>query len=219
MSLIKEQRGILEVDLYSDHMLSDDVSETIGFAIGPCKNCEEITEGDYKAGNEDDWWCAQCWDVEDRRRDKQRIIELKAEVENLKEYLSSSSRREGKTIEELDWYRWYRGGDSGLSSETIFQVMTGIPVKWTSTPMDSGDFGRCSRLLDRFPKWRDRLGEVSEQFPEWKLLIDNWSKLELLYEKNKHNEVYELIKVCCEKKKYDEVYELIKVCREQRKNK
>lgn len=209
-STFKETRGTLEVEVFSHSPLASP-GEMIGYAVGPCKGCEETTESEYAEGDEDDWWCAECWGTEEKGRlrldihrleidvacFKLRAEKAEVEVEKLKDYLNGASRREGKTIEELDWYKWYRGGDSGLSSETIFQVMTGIPVKWTSTPMDSADFGRCSRLLDRFPKWRDRLHEVSEQFPEWKQLIDNWSKLESLYEKEKHSEVYEMIKVCC----------------------
>lgn len=181
-STIKETRGTLDVEVFSHSPLAEP-GEMIGWAKGPCRGCEEITEGDYAEDDEDDWWCGQCWAVEEKVRLKARVKELEAEVASLKTHT--------KHLE------WYRGQDSGISSETIFQVMTGIPVKWTSTPMDSGDFGRCHRMLKLFPEWHSRLCEVSEQFPEWKQLIDNWSRLEVLYEKEKHNEVYELIKRCC----------------------
>jgi hypothetical protein len=76
---------------------------------------------------------------------------------------------------------WLRGGDTGMSSETILEVMTGIPVKRHSIPWDPADFGRCHRLLQAFPEWEARLGEVATRFPEWKPLVDNWPKLKEIY--------------------------------------
>ena len=93
---------------------------------------------------------------------------------------------EQRTV-SIDWdtraLEWYRGTDTGISSETIFQVMTGIPVRSHCTPSDSGDFGRCYRLLDKMPHWRQRLGEVVVMFPDWKPLVDNWDTLESMYRK------------------------------------
>ena len=111
-----------------------------------------------------------------------RIERLEAEVARLKTELAAA--REG-----LQWYRdantealrWYTGGDTGISSETIFEVMTGIPVKRRDVPYDPDDFGRCHRLLKIFPLWKSRLHEVAERFPKWKPLIDNWDQLESLY--------------------------------------
>jgi hypothetical protein len=199
-SLKKETRGTLEVEVFSDSDLAAP-GEMIGFAIGPCKGCEEIVEGDYAEDDENDWWCSQCWTVEEKVRLKARVAELEADVENLKKHITACSWKIEQNDREMEWYKWYRGDDSGVSSETIFQVMTGISVRWTGTPMDSDDFGRCFRLLEKFPHWRDRLDEVAAQFPEWKGLVDNWSKLEFLYKREKHNEVYEFIKACYEQGK------------------
>jgi hypothetical protein len=49
-------------------------------------------------------------------------------------------------------------------------------------PRDPADFGRCYRLLKVMPSWRDRLSEVSAQFPAWKSLVDTWDELTALYE-------------------------------------
>lgn len=81
---------------------------------------------------------------------------------------------------------WYQGSDTGISSETIFEVMTGTIVKSHRTPSDASDFGRCVRLLEKFPPWRARLGEVGEQFPEWEPLVNVWHWLEELYESDKN---------------------------------
>lgn len=81
---------------------------------------------------------------------------------------------------------WIRGYDTGISSKVIFSVMTSRGVGYTSTrgnnhPYDPDDFGRCYRLLEKFPEWRERLHEVKEQSPQWSVLIDHWDELETLY--------------------------------------
>jgi hypothetical protein len=78
---------------------------------------------------------------------------------------------------------WYASGDTGTSSETIWHVMTGFPVQRHGYPLDPSDFGRCYRLLERFPEWRARMPEVAARFPKmWSLLVINWDRLTALYE-------------------------------------
>jgi hypothetical protein len=97
----------------------------------------------------------------------------------------------------IDWdtraLEWYRGTDTGISSETIFEAMTGIPVRSHSVPADAGDFGRCYRLLDKFPHWRQRIAEVAVMFPDWKPLVDNWETLESMYRKRDDEGMYQYI--------------------------
>lgn len=85
-----------------------------------------------------------------------------------------------------DAEEWLNSWDTGISSLTIFQVMTGRQVlvgrlRHPDTPKDPADFGRCHRLLKVVPEWRERLGEVAEQHPEWAPLVERWSELEALY--------------------------------------
>jgi len=87
--------------------------------------------------------------------------------------------------EALEAIAWAVGDDTGTSSKTIWTVMTGISADtWTFgyCPSDASDFGRCYRLLQRFPAWRQRLPEVVERFPEWTPLVRDWDKLSALYE-------------------------------------
>lgn len=83
---------------------------------------------------------------------------------------------------------WLAGGDTGMSSKTIWSVMTGrLPRhadNWwePSIPYDPSDFGRCHRLLEEFPAWRARLPEVADKYPEWKPLVEVWDELTALYE-------------------------------------
>jgi hypothetical protein len=81
---------------------------------------------------------------------------------------------------------WLLSDDTGISSKTILSVMTGS--KFTDrfgpgVPMDSGDFGRCYRLLKIFPKWEKRLNEVSDKYPVWGPMIRAWEELTYLYTK------------------------------------
>ena len=46
---------------------------------------------------------------------------------------------------------------------------------------DPDDFGRCHRLLERFPEWRERLPEVADKFPVWRGLVAEWDRLTAIY--------------------------------------
>jgi len=77
--------------------------------------------------------------------------------------------------------------DVGVSSSTIFSVFVG---RWPATmqharpnvPQDPADFARCHKLLRVAPEWRRDLKKVSDTFPAWTALVENWSELEVLYE-------------------------------------
>lgn len=73
---------------------------------------------------------------------------------------------------------WIAGRDVGVSSATIWSVMTGkpSPLDRYDTPKDGADFGRCFRLLAHFPEWRPRLGEVADKYPAWRHIVDHWDE-------------------------------------------
>lgn len=83
---------------------------------------------------------------------------------------------------------WLGGDDRGMSSNVIFHVMADQPKElilgsWACyTPSDPSDFGRCYRLLKRFPEWEKDLKKVSDKYSLWKPIIDHWGKLKQLYE-------------------------------------
>lgn len=89
-----------------------------------------------------------------------------------------------KPTEEGDAIAWLRNGDTGISSKTIWSVMTGYPNDWDGWPHDPNDFGRCYRLLKVMPSWRARLGEVAARFPNtpWVALVEHWDEVTRLYE-------------------------------------
>lgn len=84
---------------------------------------------------------------------------------------------------------WWVGTDVGKSSAAMFAVLCDDPVLIKTAadfsrgaiPYDADDFGRCHRLLNRFPEWRMKLDAVANRYPDtkWPAIIQQWSKIEL----------------------------------------
>ena len=98
-----------------------------------------------------------------------------------------------KPTNEADALGWLNNGDTGISSLTIWASLVpqamlaetirtkGIPVVGRH-PLDPSDFGRCYRLLNVMPGWRERLPEVAEKFHNWRPFVEAWDELTALYE-------------------------------------
>jgi len=83
-----------------------------------------------------------------------------------------------------DAQEWLATGRQGTSSQTIFQRLTGTRLtQRESHPSDPDDFGRCRRLLDQVPEFRQRLGEMSDVSPIWSKLVAEWDELCVLMDK------------------------------------
>lgn len=79
---------------------------------------------------------------------------------------------------------WLASGERGLSSETIFQHLTGVKVikdHWESrfpfTPSDPADLRRCRLLLEQVPELAPRIGEMATASPEWAGLVARWDEI------------------------------------------
>ncbi len=87
--------------------------------------------------------------------------------------------------------QWLQSGDIGISSCSIFTAITKRIAPFTrdndNWPKDPSDFGRCFRLLERFPTWRTELKQVSLKYPAWGPMIDVWPELEALYQEEIKN--------------------------------
>ncbi len=102
--------------------------------------------------------------------------------------------------------QWLYSGDTGVSSLTIFHVMTGTVVDPTDCyrgsldiPYDADDFGRCYRLLKSIPEWRGRLTEAATVLRKWAPLVERWNELEALYETSPSlctDRLFELYPLC-----------------------
>lgn len=57
---------------------------------------------------------------------------------------------------------WLFSDDTGASSKTLCAHMLGIKGVRNSIPSDAADRGRCIRLLQLIPEWKDRLDEMAE---------------------------------------------------------
>lgn len=78
---------------------------------------------------------------------------------------------------------WMALGDTGISSIAIWRHMQGKAPDTTwgpSPPADPADFGRCYRLLKKFPEWRARIGDMAA-YEGWWALVEKWDELEALY--------------------------------------
>lgn len=80
---------------------------------------------------------------------------------------------------------WLHGPDTGTSSLTIAEILSGrtglVGSFGRSTPRDPSDFWRCLNLLEAVPEWRSRLSEVAAAEPSWAALIERWGEVEALY--------------------------------------
>lgn len=101
-----------------------------------------------------------------------------------------------KPITPLDWMM---SGETGVSSKTIMHVMEGCkpPRFGADVPHDWADFGRCHRLLEAFPSYRERLHEMAFHYPMWGPLVREWGRLTEMY-LNKEEGLYEAMRALIE---------------------
>jgi hypothetical protein len=74
---------------------------------------------------------------------------------------------------------WLDTHDNGLSSEVMADTMCGLPLgnRWRTYPRDGDDFGRCERLLLRYPVWRARLEIMRGVSVVWNALVERWDEI------------------------------------------
>ena len=88
---------------------------------------------------------------------------------------------------------WLKSGDCGISSKTIFAVLSGnhaaLQGDCGDAPHDADDFGRCARLMERYPAWGPRLAEVAHFCPAFAPLVPVWGELSELYRSGKAREL------------------------------
>ena len=79
---------------------------------------------------------------------------------------------------------WTTTRDTGSSSFALGAYMLGAEVGSfkASHPHDPSDLGRCLRLLELIPEWKERMGEMSVLSPAWAALVAHWDELARLME-------------------------------------
>ena len=95
--------------------------------------------------------------------------------------------------------RYILKGDTGVSSETI--IAAALKTRRRDfrgdAPYDPADFGRCYRLLQRFPWLRPLAFPILDRRPEWRELVRNWDELVKVYLRDlptgRSTDLYEMI--------------------------
>lgn len=77
---------------------------------------------------------------------------------------------------------WAKSWDTGVSSMTIYDFMSQGFSSNPNAPQDASDFGRCVRLLNVAPGWRQRLPELGALYPMWQPLVEDWDDLVKMFE-------------------------------------
>lgn len=76
---------------------------------------------------------------------------------------------------------WLATGQRGISSNAIFQHLTGVPATrdgWLDHPHDPADFDRCLKLLRAVPELRERLPHMASLSRGWAALVAHWDEIE-----------------------------------------
>jgi len=88
---------------------------------------------------------------------------------------------------------WVTSDDTGVSSKQILRVWHGLKSNEPfGYPHDSGDFGRCYRLLKKCPEIKIECMRGFNRI--WDKLVDQWGYLTECYERNDCLEIYRVIK-------------------------
>ena len=91
--------------------------------------------------------------------------------------------------ERIEKYQSEWVEDSGLSAGTMFRLFAGKHNNNThvngfgEVPTSVTSFVRCHVLIETFPEWKSRLGELSAKYPHWKPYVDHWGELETILER------------------------------------
>jgi hypothetical protein len=76
--------------------------------------------------------------------------------------------------------KWLASDDTGMSSKFMAAVLGGIGGKYAH-PWDADDFGRCVRLLDAVPEFRERIAMMRTHGKKWSNLLETWEQCENAY--------------------------------------
>lgn len=87
-----------------------------------------------------------------------------------------------------DAINWLAGGERGVSSNSIFQVLTGYPAlksrgrgRPPDIPHDPDDLRRCLLLLEAVPELAPRIGEMAKVSPEWAAMSARWDEVVCMF--------------------------------------
>lgn len=76
---------------------------------------------------------------------------------------------------------WALGDGTGSSSKALARETAGLPTTRHSSPSDTGDFGRCVRLIAAVPAARAAVDRLAQREARWGLLAAEWDSLTARY--------------------------------------
>jgi hypothetical protein len=91
---------------------------------------------------------------------------------------------------------WLASDDTGMSSEFMAATLSGQFSRRYAHPYDLDDFGRCMRLLEAAPEFRDRLDFMKTKSTEWKNLVASWQAIVDAITQEKWMEGYAILRQC-----------------------
>ena len=107
--------------------------------------------------------------------------ELFAELRQRLEIGALIAQRQETPTLSLAATTWLASGSRGISSNTMFTVMTGVDALrdgYQSHPHDPDDFDRCLKLLHAVPELRLKLPLMARASPAWAALVEHWDEIE-----------------------------------------
>lgn len=110
--------------------------------------------------------------------------ELFAELRQRLEMGALIAQRQATPHLSLAATNWLANGQRGISSNTMFTVMTGVDALGDSSPShphDPDDLDRCLLLLHAVPELRAKLPLMAKASPAWAALVEVWDQLESLH--------------------------------------
>ena len=91
---------------------------------------------------------------------------------------------------------WLFSGDTGLSSRFMACVLSewDIPLPNCDYPHDPGDLGRCIRLIECVPEFKDCIHKMNAHGSKWQQVVLYWEQWSELY-KTDQNKLFSQMKL------------------------
>lgn len=96
------------------------------------------------------------------------------------------------TISQLDsgLIEWLAHGERGVSSNTMFTFITGVPAnrdEYYGVPHDPGDLRRCRLLCEAGLFIQRDLDKMKAVSPQWCAIVEHWDELCALMDEESPN--------------------------------
>lgn len=111
-------------------------------------------------------------------QDALQALRARLEAGSLEQQKLQTPNLSGEAIE------WLANGSRGISSNTIFTVLTGVDAldgHHGSHPHDPDDLDRCLRLLEAVPELQPEMHRMAHKSKQWAALMARWNEIVLCH--------------------------------------